>query len=110
MPPLSSPRYIDFGPPIRGVTAYLYNLPEVASTHECMRVPTVSARFATAPIFWNWAMVAVARLAPKGFLEDRNKCAHHAAAPTPYSRVRRLVESQRSILNQNRKSALSNKM
>lgn len=38
-----------------------------------MRVPTVSARFATAPVFWNWAMVAVARLAPKGFLEDRAK-------------------------------------
>lgn len=75
VPPLSSPRYVDFGPPIRGVTTYLYNLPEVASTHECMRVPTVSARFATAPVFWNWAMLAVARLAPKGFLEDRAKCA-----------------------------------
>ncbi len=73
VPPISSPRVVDFGPPIRRVTAWLYNLPEVASTHECMRVPTVSARFATAPVFWNWAMVAVARLAPPGFLEDRAK-------------------------------------
>jgi hypothetical protein len=73
VPPLSNPRVVDFGPPIRKVTAYLYNLPEVASTHECLGVPTVSARFATAPVFWNWAMLAVARLAPEGFLEDRDK-------------------------------------
>lgn len=73
VPPISGPRVVDFGPPIRKVTAYLYNLPEVASTHAVLRVPTVSARFATAPIFWNWAMVAVARLAPPGFLEDRAK-------------------------------------
>ena len=55
-------------------TCYLYNLPEVVSTFECLRVPTVSARFSTAPFFWNWAMIAVARLAPRGFLEDRAKC------------------------------------
>ena len=73
VPPLSGPRVVDFGPPVKKVTAYLYNLPEVFSTHDCMRVPTVSARFATAPVFWNWAMLAVAKFAPKGFLEDRDK-------------------------------------
>ncbi|CAL8463528.1 g3062 [Coccomyxa elongata] len=87
VPPLSSPRYVDFGPPIRGVTAYLYNLPEVQSTHECMRVPTVSARFATAPVFWNWAMVAVARLAPEGFLADRNKSKWLAKMADPWVRL-----------------------
>ncbi|EIE27591.1 saccharopine dehydrogenase-like protein [Coccomyxa subellipsoidea C-169] len=87
VPPLSSPRYVDFGPPIRGVTTYLYNLPEVASTHECMRVPTVSARFATAPVFWNWAMLAVARLAPKGFLEDRAKSKWLATLADPWVRL-----------------------
>jgi hypothetical protein len=73
MPPITWPREVDFGPPIRKATCYLYNLPEVVSTFECMRVPTVSARFSTAPFFWNWAMIAVARLAPRGFLEDRAK-------------------------------------
>ena len=73
MPPITRPREVDFGPPIRKATCYLYNLPEVVSTFECMRVPTVSARFSTAPFFWNWAMIAVARLAPRGFLEDRAK-------------------------------------
>jgi len=53
-PPISGPRMVDFGRPIGRVTAWLYNLPEVASTHENLRVPSVSARFATAPFFWNW--------------------------------------------------------
>ena len=75
LPPITRPREVDFGPPIRKATCYLYNLPEVESTFETMRVPTVSARFSTAPFFWNWAMIAVARLAPRGFLEDRAKCA-----------------------------------
>lgn len=79
MPPITRPREVDFGPPIRKATCYLYNLPEVVSTFECLRVPTVSARFSTAPFFWNWAMIAVARLAPQGFLEDRAK---YGRAPT----------------------------
>jgi len=29
-------------------------------------VPSVSARFGTSPEPWNWGMVALARLAPKG--------------------------------------------
>ena len=53
-PPVSGPRLIDFGRPIGRVTAWLYNLPEVESTHVNLRVPSVSARFATAPVFWNW--------------------------------------------------------
>ena len=80
LPPITRPREVDFGPPIRKATCYLYNLPEVESTFETMRVPTVSARFSTAPFFWNWAMIAVARLAPRGFLEDRAKCASPATA------------------------------
>ena len=40
------------------------NLPEVASAHEILRVPSVSARFGTAPVFWNWAMGAVATFSP----------------------------------------------
>ena len=40
------------------------NLPEVASAHEVLGVPSVSARFGTAPVFWNWAMGAVATFSP----------------------------------------------
>lgn len=71
--PVSKPRVVDFGKGCGKRRVYLYNLPEVHSTFKYMRVPTVSARFGTAPEFWNWAMVAVARLAPKAMLQDRSK-------------------------------------
>lgn len=41
------------------------NLPEVASTHEVLGVPSVSARFGTDPALWNWGMSAVANFAPE---------------------------------------------
>lgn len=66
---------MDFGRGIGEKWTWLYNLPEVASTHEFCRVPSVSARFGTDPPLWNWAMLAVARLFPKDFLKDRSKCA-----------------------------------
>lgn len=69
VPAISGPRVVDFGRPLGRVTAWLYNLPEVASTHENLRVPSVSARFATAPVFWNWCR-------PAPFLAARNaECA-----------------------------------
>lgn len=40
------------------------NLPEVSSAHEILGVPTVSARFGTAPFFWNWGMEAMTKLLP----------------------------------------------
>ena len=58
VPAISGPRVVDFGRPLGRVTAWLYNLPEVASTHQNLRVPSVSARFATAPVFWNWCRPA----------------------------------------------------
>jgi len=40
------------------------NLPEVKSAHEILGVPSVSARFGTAPFFWNWGMEAMTKLFP----------------------------------------------
>ncbi|XP_061362439.1 uncharacterized protein LOC133306173 isoform X3 [Gastrolobium bilobum] len=51
----------------------LRNLPEVRSAHEILGVPTVSARFGTAPFFWNWGMEAMTKLLPSEFLRDRNR-------------------------------------
>nr|ABK41045.1 astaxanthin synthase KC28 [Adonis aestivalis var. palaestina] len=64
---------IDFGKGVGKRDVYLWNLPEVRSGHEILGVPTVSARFGTAPFFWNWAMVAMTTLLPPGILRDRNK-------------------------------------
>ena len=57
---------VDFGIGIGKRQCFLYNLPETASCHVNLRVPSVSARFGTAPWFWNVAMWLTARLAPKG--------------------------------------------
>jgi hypothetical protein len=39
-------------------------LPEVKSAFKILGVPTVSARFGTAPFFWNWGMQAFANFLP----------------------------------------------
>ncbi|CAL5358015.1 unnamed protein product [Camellia sinensis] len=64
---------IDFGKGIGKRDVYLLNLPEVRSAHEVLRVPTVSARFGTAPFFWNWGMAVMTNLLPREFLRDRSK-------------------------------------
>ncbi|XWS73595.1 hypothetical protein CRYUN_Cryun02cG0142400 [Craigia yunnanensis] len=64
---------VDFGKGIGRRDVYLLNLPEVRSVHEVLEVPTVSARFGTAPFFWNWGMEAMTNLLPVEFLRDRSK-------------------------------------
>ncbi|XP_059625036.1 uncharacterized protein LOC132268237 isoform X2 [Cornus florida] len=71
--PYSGMLNIDFGKGIGKRDVYLLNLPEVRSAHEVLRVPTVSARFGTAPFFWNWGMVAMRSLLPAEYLRDRSK-------------------------------------
>ncbi|GKU93982.1 hypothetical protein SLEP1_g7529 [Rubroshorea leprosula] len=71
--PYSRMLNIDFGQGIGKRDVYLLNLPEVRSAHEVLKVPTVSARFGTAPFFWNWAMEAMTNLLPGDFLRDRRK-------------------------------------
>eukprot|EP00249_Psilotum_nudum_P016269 c25753_g1_i6 orf=130-1398(+) len=69
--PYSGPVTVDFGKAVGKRTVYLLNLPEVASAHEILGVPNVSARFGTAPAIWNWAMVAVAKFVPQELLGNR---------------------------------------
>ncbi|KAA3458916.1 Saccharopine dehydrogenase isoform 2 [Gossypium australe] len=64
---------VDFGKGIGKRDVYLLNLPEVRSAHEVLEVPTVSARFGTAPFVWNWGMEAMTNLLPAEFLRDRSK-------------------------------------
>ncbi|KAL4859611.1 Saccharopine dehydrogenase-like oxidoreductase [Chlorella vulgaris] len=73
LPPVSNRRVVDFGTGVGRRSVYLYNLPEVSSGHQVLGVPSVSARFGTAPEPWNWGMVAMARLAPKSMLADRQQ-------------------------------------
>ncbi|KAF3452497.1 hypothetical protein FNV43_RR02930 [Rhamnella rubrinervis] len=71
--PYSGMLNIDFGRGIGKRDVYLLNLPEVSSAHEVLGVPTVSARFGTAPFFWNWGMLAMTSLLPVELLRDRRK-------------------------------------
>ncbi|KAL5566684.1 hypothetical protein UlMin_029848 [Ulmus minor] len=71
--PYSGMLNIDFGRGIGKRDVYLMNLPEVRSAHEFLGVPTVSARFGTAPFFWNWGMEAMTSLFPPEFLRDKSK-------------------------------------
>ncbi|GFZ13031.1 saccharopine dehydrogenase [Actinidia rufa] len=71
--PYSGMLNIDFGKGIGKRDVYLLNLPEVTSAHEILGVPTVSARFGTAPFFWNWGMEVMTNLLPAEFLRDRSK-------------------------------------
>uniref|UniRef100_A0A7I4BLJ8 Saccharopine dehydrogenase NADP binding domain-containing protein n=1 Tax=Physcomitrium patens TaxID=3218 RepID=A0A7I4BLJ8_PHYPA len=69
----SARRDVDFGRGIGKKPVYLLNLPEVRSTHEVLKVPSVSARFGTYPQIWNIAMGLVASLVPKDILQDQQK-------------------------------------
>ncbi|CAO2153358.1 unnamed protein product [Urochloa humidicola] len=71
--PYSGAMNIDFGKGVRKKNVYLLNLPEVKSAFKILGVPTVSARFGTAPFFWNWGMQAFANFLPGDFLRDKNK-------------------------------------
>ncbi|KAI5576391.1 hypothetical protein POPTR_009G050100v4 [Populus trichocarpa] len=57
----------------KGKPERLRNLPEVRSAHDVLGIPTVSARFGTAPFFWNWGMSAMTNLLSPEFLKDRTK-------------------------------------
>ncbi|QCD88821.1 saccharopine dehydrogenase [Vigna unguiculata] len=73
MKPYSAMLNIDFGNGIGKRDVYLMNLPQVRSAHQILRVPTVSARFGTAPFFWNWGMESLTTLVTPEFLRDRNR-------------------------------------
>lgn len=71
--PYSGMLNVDFGKGISKRDVYLLNLPEVSTAHKILGIPTVSARFGTAPFFWNWGMEAMAALLPPEYLRDRGK-------------------------------------
>ncbi|XP_057837415.1 uncharacterized protein LOC131047645 isoform X1 [Cryptomeria japonica] len=85
--PYSGALDVDFGKGVGKKSVFLMNLPEVGSAHEVLGVPTVSARFGTAPFIWNWAMSAVANLVPADFLKNREKVQKLAEATIPIVRA-----------------------
>ncbi|TKW07734.1 hypothetical protein SEVIR_7G326300v4 [Setaria viridis] len=70
--PYSGVLNIDFGKGVGKKDVYLLNLPEVKSAFKYLNVPTVSARFGSDPIFWNWGMHYFANFLPIDILRDKN--------------------------------------
>jgi short subunit dehydrogenase-like uncharacterized protein len=66
---------------------FLYNLPEVATTHSTLGAPNVAARFGTSPGIWNGAMATMARLLPPATLQDRAAAQSLARALEPLVRA-----------------------
>uniref|UniRef100_A0A0E0BNN9 Saccharopine dehydrogenase NADP binding domain-containing protein n=1 Tax=Oryza glumipatula TaxID=40148 RepID=A0A0E0BNN9_9ORYZ len=85
--PYSGALSIDFGKGVRKKNVYLLNLPEVKSAYKVLGVPTVSARFGTAPFFWNWGMQAFANFLPVEFLRDKNKVIKLVGFVDPFVRA-----------------------
>uniref|UniRef100_K3ZN20 Saccharopine dehydrogenase NADP binding domain-containing protein n=1 Tax=Setaria italica TaxID=4555 RepID=K3ZN20_SETIT len=85
--PYSGGLNIDFGKGVRKKNVYLLNLPEVKSAFKILGVPTVSARFGTAPSFWNWGMQAFANFLPVEFLRDKVKVQNLVKSVDPLVRA-----------------------
>ncbi|KAF0897185.1 hypothetical protein E2562_034233 [Oryza meyeriana var. granulata] len=85
--PYSGALSIDFGKGVRKKDVYLLNLPEVKSAYKILGVPTVSARFGTAPFFWNWGMQAFANFLPVEFLRDKSKVLKLVETVDPFVRA-----------------------
>ncbi|KAF0913329.1 hypothetical protein E2562_021978 [Oryza meyeriana var. granulata] len=93
--PYSGALSIDFGKGVRKKDVYLLNLPEVKSAYKILGVPTVSARFGTAPFFWNWGMQAFANFLPDEFLRDKNKVAKLVQFVDPFVRAIKGIAGER---------------
>lgn len=85
--PYSGRLTIDFGKGIGKKDVFLLNLPEVRSAHEILGVPTVSARFGTAPFFWNWGMEAIASIVPANILRNKTKVEQLVRVFDPFVRA-----------------------
>jgi hypothetical protein len=71
LPAFSNRRGVDFGPGVGRRGVYLLQLPEVASGRRVFGVPSISARFGTAPDAFNWALGALARVAGAALRDPR---------------------------------------
>jgi len=87
LPPASYRQVVDFGSGVGSREVFLYNLPETHSAFETMNIPTVSARFGTSPGVFNTGMQLIAKLAPKGFLQNEFNVKPLVALATPFVKL-----------------------
>ncbi|GHP05771.1 hypothetical protein PPROV_000452000 [Pycnococcus provasolii] len=92
--PVSNRRVVDFGKGVGSREVFLYNLPEVATCHETLGIPSVSARFGTSPGIWNGAMLLLSKL-PRPVSRSRAFAGAMAALSDPIVRLVDKIEGEK---------------
>ncbi|XP_024528591.1 uncharacterized protein LOC112345637 [Selaginella moellendorffii] len=82
--PYTDETKVDFGDGVGKRSVFCINLPEVTTAHEILNIPNVTAKFGTAPFFWNWLMSQIAGME---FLEDYSKVESFARLSDPAVRA-----------------------
>lgn len=86
--PASQLERVDFGGKIGCRDVYALRLPEVDSLHTFVApFAAISAKFSTAPAFWNALLPAMATIVPRDLLRDRRAMAALAAVSIPVVRA-----------------------
>ena len=69
--PWTSPRSIDFGEGVGMKPVWLLDNPDVPTCHAALGVRSLSSRFGTAPLFWNYLFGAM-KAVPKSLLQNQD--------------------------------------
>lgn len=89
--PWTSPRSIDFGEGVGMKPVWLLDNPDVPTCHAALGVRSLSSRFGTAPLFWNYLFGAM-KAVPKSLLQNQDAMQAFALFSEPIIRfVDRLV-------------------
>lgn len=91
--PVTNRRVVDFGTGVGSREVFLYNLPEVATCHETLGIPSVSARFGTSPGVWNGAMWLLSKL-PRAVSRSRAFASAMASISDPVVRLVDRIEGE----------------
>ncbi|CAA0805844.1 Saccharopine dehydrogenase [Striga hermonthica] len=94
----SDKRSVSFGEGIGERDVFLLNVPEVASARRVFGVPTIDARFGTAPFFWNWTLLAVIKLLPVEILKDRRIVQFLSKFSYPFIRAVDVISGEKAAI------------
>ncbi|GER40754.1 saccharopine dehydrogenase family protein [Striga asiatica] len=96
--PYSDKRSVSFGEGIGERDVFLLNVPEVASARRVFGVPTIDARFGTAPFFWNWTLLAIMKLLPVEILKDRRIVQFLSKFSYPFIRAVDVISGEKAAI------------
>jgi len=84
--PWTEQRSVDFGPSIGTKPVWLLDNPDVPTTATTLKIPRVSSRFGTDPLFWNYLFGAMKAI-PRSLLYNRDAMQGFALFSEPIIRL-----------------------